>query len=548
MAIFSASGALGKTSDPLPTVQRLTEIGERQEFGTLEFLGESVDESMTGTGTLVQDIQAERLAEYRGLRDTSRLRGIAGTYVDIFGVDEEKRKKLTEESYKESEYFRPSIRYRKGMTVGEAQILSEREDERNRLGLMLDKAGTAETVAGFTVGLGAAIFEPKNLVSGVAAFGLVRAPLVGLSSTSTRYKSLKNYMNAKVGAKYGGAAALATRGGLEGAIAVGITEAGSRESALAVGDDYTMTDTLLNFVTSVAFSAGIEGGGAVIKSFRLNKQMQLAKKQAVEAGITNLRKKGVEFDQAYEDGPALKGIEVEGVAADKMRLMDQNAHAEASELAQTQLQEGKVVDISPVIDRQGAEIEGDIDTLSQGLSNKYQEAISLKQAESGNLVLGKIKKKNIDQVIEDIKAYSDRTGKIIEATPTKATRAAYEQAGFREVEGKLVREPNRAGSDFSPDKVRRVTESLTDPKRSSTYNAEAIQTVDDYNKQFSEPLTNEALAKEIDEVGFDVEALREAGLLEGEFEDVLKYYDDLVKDATKYTEAIDTAAFCLTKG
>lgn len=538
-------------------------IPMNMEASTFDIIRANVNEATKGVGTFIEDIRAEQIKAYRGERNS----GMSGLLVHMTGVSKEGKKLLTEGDYKESKYFRHGIQYEEGMTLGEARIKANRYDDQLRNGLIMSKANTAESVVGFTTGLGAAIFEPKNLVSGVVAAGLVRAPLVGLSNSSTRYLSLKNYMIAKTGERYGEAAAVASRAGIEGAVAVAITEPSNIASARLVGDDYTMTDSLMNLVTSIAFGAALEGGGVAFRNMRASKQMKIAKRQAVEAALNKLKRKGVEFSENVLDEIEVKqlekgGVVAEGKAAALLRTIDNDTHAEATELASQQLMAGQVVDVEPV----GIEkTEGAVLTpaeFTDVVNSKYGTEASLVQREN-DLYLASLKVAENERgqgigksAMQDIIDYADKAKQAITVTPTAAYGADldrltkfYEGFGFVKDGNEMVRKPNIAKTAVDiPEKVRAINESLNNPKKSSTYDAEAIKTVDDYNKQYSQELDDEALQREIDEVGVDIDALRAAGFIDDEMDLVLKQFDEGIVQAESFGDSVQSAAFCLTRG
>lgn len=553
MAIISASGALSTKQNARPSELRRSQIAESQKFSTSQIVGESIDESLTGTGTFVQDIQSERLSRTKFGNDESKLSGFSGLYVDVFGVEAEDKKLFaTKEDYLNSDVYSPTIPYRPSLTRGEARIMRERELERNKYGSMLEQANTAETIAAFTAGLGAAIVEPKNLVSGIVAAGIVRAPIVGLSNTSARYTALRNYMNSNLG-KYGTAGAVAARAAGEGAIAVAITEGSNRESALALGDDYTMTDTIMNFATSIAFGAAIEGAPVIFKTFKSAKKVELARKQARELAATKLKEKGIEFNQKLETGE-LKGIEVKGVVAEQLRGVDYNTHAKASELAQAQILKGQRVDVAPVLAQGKTQPAENVADFIANTNNQLQGKAVLLQKDNNTLAVkttANIGKKQTAATIDRLVSYADVGNFRLEIpATTNMNAAALKQAGFRKQKDIYVRKPvkQKPSEKLSTAEVKGVVDSLDNPKKSSTYNEQAVKSVDDYLAKFSSELDETALQREIDEIGLDIAELQRAGLLDAADKDILEFQEKLIQDAEEYSNSIEKASFCLTRG
>jgi GNAT superfamily N-acetyltransferase len=563
MAVYSASGLMGKKEQQFNQAGERSNLARESESSTFDAVRASVDEASKGVGTFVNDIKAEQIKAYRG-EETS---GISGALVDFFGVSEQGKQYLLEDEYKQSKYFREGLPFQVGLTQGEARIKAERYDARLKNGLILSKANTAESVAAFTAGLGAGVFEPKNLVSGVVAGGLIRAPIVGLSNTSTRFLSMKNFLTAKVGAKFGEVAAVATRAGAEGAIAVGITEPSNRASAKLVGDDYTMTDTLMNLVTSVAFGAAIEGGGVAFRNLQQSRQLKLSRKQAQEASLSKLKKKGVEFSEsaltALESKDLAKGgIIAKDKAAVVMRRIDDNTHAEAAELASQQIMAGQVVDVSAVGVKKNIDEVLTPEEFTEVVNRKYGTQAQLVQRENDIYVSafsapkGETNKGIGSAAMRELVSYADNAKQTMEVAPTTAYGADmprlvkfYEKFGFVKKGDKMVRKPVIAEKQANlPEKIRAIDESLNNPKHSSTYDAAAIKTVDDYNNQYRDELDDDALQREIDEVGFDIEALRAAGFIDDELDSVLTKFEQGINDADSYVDSIKKAAFCLTRG
>jgi len=116
---------------------------------------------------------------------------------------------LTEEAYKNSDYYRSTIPYYKDITAESAKLLSEYEDEQAARAFTISKATTAQDIAGFTAAFITGTVEPKNLVFGAATAGL------GAGVLSLRRLVL---MRQALG-RYGSMAALGTAEGFVSAAA-----------------------------------------------------------------------------------------------------------------------------------------------------------------------------------------------------------------------------------------------------------------------------------------------------------------------------------------
>lgn len=193
---------------------------------TSAVIGAFVDEALTGVGTLQADIEAGRVEEAGG-------------------------RELTIDEYAESPYMRKGVPYYGGMTEGAAEILARRYDEKAEQREILSKASTAQTVAGFGAAFAAGIFEPKNLVAGVA----VSAASGGLGVLATGANSARRLLQInRQTARY---KTLATRGFGEGLVAAAILEPSNRKSAKVLQEEYTAADSLWNIGLSAALGAGI---------------------------------------------------------------------------------------------------------------------------------------------------------------------------------------------------------------------------------------------------------------------------------------------------
>lgn len=188
-----------------------------------------IDEATSGVGTLEADLQS----------------------FDLQKADRGKNK-LSAETYKNSEYYRPGVQYYGAMTEESAKILAEYNDERQANQEIIAKASTGQTVLGFGAGIGAGVFEPKNLAFGVAT-GFALGPLLGSVAPATgRLRNIVNMRRAN-----SGYAARAKVGAVDGLVSAAVMEPSNRYSAHTMQQDYTMADSFMNIAASTVLGSAI---------------------------------------------------------------------------------------------------------------------------------------------------------------------------------------------------------------------------------------------------------------------------------------------------
>jgi hypothetical protein len=166
--------------------------------------------------------------------------------------------RITENEYKNSKVlYSEGVQWYEGMTRESAEISKEFNDAARKRAQILQDASTSQSVAGFAVGFGAGVFEPKNLAVGVAA----AVTLPGLGATGVLGRSVQRaYQMRKTATQMRKTATLGTRaliGGAEGVAAGVAVEPSNRYSAKILQQDYTMLDSVFNVATSTAFGAGL---------------------------------------------------------------------------------------------------------------------------------------------------------------------------------------------------------------------------------------------------------------------------------------------------
>lgn len=280
---------------------------------TSETIGAYVQETFQGEGSLSQDIEA------MNIRDSERQ-----------GRD----KPISEESWKNSSYFRQGLTYHPNMTEYSAKTLSEIEDSRNNRKLIMDKASKLQTVAGFGVGFLSGIVEPKNLVSGVAA-GLVTGGVGSLVPSVGRMIATTSVRGA------------ATRGAIEGVVGAAATEPSNLESSKIVQGDYTMADSMVNLALGSILGAGLGGG---LKHLELKGEAKVAAKKAdLEVAYqTEARLAVKEFDTALAQITEGSAIDVHAVKqldnAEKVQSAKQELPRIEEKIAATETPDSKILD------------------------------------------------------------------------------------------------------------------------------------------------------------------------------------------------------------
>lgn len=251
-------------SKPLePTASREAAAMESYESGTFESIGANLRQGFgeMGFNSLVEGFKVRAKEAY-------------GEPID-------------ENSYKSSPSFRKDIPYYKGMTKQSAEALARYNDDKQTRQLITDKAptigiGTVAFIAG-------SVFEPINLISGVATMGMSK-PLLATKMLS--HIANKSRLAARAGAY-----------GTEGLVAATLAEPANRYGANMLRQDYTMADSAMNIVSSTILSAGLGVGGKLLED-------RAARKSAVKV----FEQKTQELDLAVKQMAIGQKIDVEPVA------------------------------------------------------------------------------------------------------------------------------------------------------------------------------------------------------------------------------------------
>lgn len=251
------------------------------ETTTGEVVGSSVEEVFFGAGSLAQDIQASNILKL-----------------------ERREEAISEDDWKDSDNFRPGIKYYDTMTKGSSKILAESEDDRQNRALVTSKASGLQRVVGFGVGFILGLGEPKNLATGLAAT-LLTAGVGSVIPALGRTIAVNTIRGAAV------------RGGVEGIVAAALTEPSNIESSKIVQGDYTMADSILNMTLGVVLGAGIGGG---VKALQLRGEA----KRAYRAETDDLALK--ELDTALAQ--TVEGSQVDITAVKQIENVEAKAKAQ----------------------------------------------------------------------------------------------------------------------------------------------------------------------------------------------------------------------------
>jgi len=200
-----------------------SEIIADYEPSTSSVVNAYIDEAFLGVGTAAMDISSYEVENAKGVA-------------------------LTDETYKSSTYYRPTVDFYEGMTDEAAKILAENQDDVDRRGFIIGHAKTYQDVLGFSAGFTAGIFEPKNFAIG-AATTLIGGPIANRVVGASRL--------AKASMRYGNYKVRAGKGAVEGLVASAIAEPSNQESAKVMQQDYGMADSLMNVALSTVLGSGL---------------------------------------------------------------------------------------------------------------------------------------------------------------------------------------------------------------------------------------------------------------------------------------------------
>lgn len=219
-------------SEELPSAIAQASILDEYQPETSDVLGAYVEDAFQGVGTLNAD----------NLRFQVRDLEKVGTPLD-------------EETFKTS-FGDSGISYYKGITQESAQVLADYNKEQQKRSFIISKASTTQDIAGFGSAFATGIFEPKNLLIGVAT-AAIGGPLISKGLGVGRIAALE----ASLG-RYGSKAAI---GGVEGLVSAAIAEPSNQYSAKILQQDYGMADSMWNIGLSAVLGVGLNTAPSFIK-------------------------------------------------------------------------------------------------------------------------------------------------------------------------------------------------------------------------------------------------------------------------------------------
>ena len=167
---------------------------------------------------------------------------------DFFQALTGEPKRLTEDEWRDSEYFREDIPYQENMSEARAGSYSDNYDMRRFRDSLIDKSPVGgRSIIGFGAMLAAQALDPINYIPMLGAAGKAR-------------------MIAKLG-KMGGRVSIGASEAMLGAMA---TEPYLIHSLAAQGEDVGWTDAVVDIIFSAGIGSLFGGGSALLRKRRLN--------------------------------------------------------------------------------------------------------------------------------------------------------------------------------------------------------------------------------------------------------------------------------------
>jgi len=223
-------------------------VGQQRKFDDGQFAGIVTPEALAPTTSevvqtyiedaFVGELTAKKLLESKELSEY-----------------EERGEPLTEEQWRESSFYRTSLSYYPQMTTAAAEFLAQKKDEEAARDDVMSRASGWQTAAGVASSLGAGVFEPLNLATGLATLG-GGTLLLSLKRVGTAVNRLRRF------GKYAPAAAMGVG---EAAVATGLIEAISAPAQERLQSDYDTADSLMNFGASMLLGVGFNVGGVFFR-------------------------------------------------------------------------------------------------------------------------------------------------------------------------------------------------------------------------------------------------------------------------------------------
>lgn len=478
---------------------------------------------------------------------------------------EETGQVITEDEYKNSDYYRPNISYYNAMTSESAKILAENQDDVDRRAFVISRANGVQNVAGFLGALSAGIFEPKNFAIGVGT-SIVGGALANRVIAAKRIAKLKQ--------KYGKYKTSAVIGGTEGLVAATLAEPSNRESARILKQDYDLVDSLFNVALSTTLGAGLNVGGSYIAGKFKQKpndavDIVIEELDTATSQLAEGRKIDVEAVEVLRDGDlARKPIDIKAEKAEAFvrytETPEFKARFEGSKVVDAEgnplrVYHGTNKDFAAFKIGEMGKVEN-LDELGAYFTTNVKEANLYAEKAGGNVRPAYLKMENpkIIEVPDNIKpieeidynkaskfkeAFDAGNDGIIVKNSKEQIAVAFspEQIIPAFGEGKL----DSIVADIDAQNVKKTQQTIKEnqrPDNSTVYDSEALNTFDTYKKSYPDEMTTEQMI----ELEGEIDLLREQGLLD---EESLRALDDLAEfDEDLYNTGLDAAYICLTRG
>jgi len=514
-----------------------------QEFdpSISQVVGAYVDEVFSGVGSLEADLRASDVT-----------------------IAEQRNTPLTEDEYKQSEYYRSDIGYYNTITSESAKILAENQDDANKRAFVISRASGIEDVVGFSTAFASGLFEPKNFAVGVAT-SLVGGQIANRVVAFNRI----NKMRQKFG-KYQSAAA---RGGTEGLVAAAILEPSNRDSANILRQDYELSDSLFNVALSTVFGAGFNLGGAYLNT-RLNRRngrvLAMEELDTAASQLAEGRKIDVSTVEAIKEGGVIKKP-----IAEKAEAVEQFVKYTETAEFKSKFEGSKVVDAEGKPLRvyhgtnkdfkefgKGKSRQGDIELEATFFSKQadYVEEINNIRKKGARTIPAYLNLKKPKIVELESNKFADPSIEKIEITQAKVEGfdsvifkdkgsidefyAVFDNSQIIPAFGEGVEMDTIAKQidTASADNIRNTINEVNRPNNSTVYDEASLNEFDSYKAKYPDEMTTD----QIIDLENEIDLMREAGLLDDES---LQALDDLKEfDLDTYNKGLDAAYICLTRG
>lgn len=495
---------------------------------TSEVIRAQVDEIFTGAGSLK-------------------------AYIDAGNVSREAKTgvRLSKEEWEASEYFRPGINFFDGITNNSAQILAERYDNNQDNAFALERASTLQRGLGLGVGLVAGVFEPVNLVSGVAA-ALATGGLGSAIPTIGRLTAVNSVRGA------------ATRGAIEGVVGAALTEPGSLYSAKRLQEDYTLSDSLLNLGIGAILGGGLGAG---------TKALELRAARSIEDDI---KLKTKEFDTALTQTIQGAAIDVEPVKSlqdiENIKIAKREIAKLDEKISLLKEKEGIVepATISPEIrnlDSVKASTPNVVSSISEtpDIINVTQASLPVKLRNS----------EEATSFLRQIVEYADTNSKkvIIDSSGSKlfkntSIQRPYKDLGFtKNPKGQWERKAKKAQYSRQLQRLMRKQKewqskltTAKDPSipdlehftnkvnTSSAYSEKDISEISKYFDEFKDIDDQIQIERELESFQAELLELQAKGLISNEELAIINNLSDIDKESSIFDNVLFAAKICLTRG